>query len=168
MPEVLTLQAILKLKGQVENAADLTTPIDPIDKDYTINFTNGTGANQGNMIFHDQRTLTASATENLDLAGVLTSKFGTTITFMAVKGILVVAAAANTNNVNVSREGTNGVPVFLALGDGLPVKPGGVFLWIDPTAAGVAVTAGTGDLLTVANSAGGTSVVYDVWIWGEI
>lgn len=147
------------------NPLDLVTGRAPLDVLQEISLGDGTAANQANRLFSDRRTLAASATENLDLAGVLTDAFGASLTFVKVKAILITASAANTNNVNVSREATNGVPVFLAAGDGVPVLPGGVFLWVAP-GAGVTVTPGTGDLLTVANSAAGTSVTYDVVILG--
>ena len=169
MAEALSLQLVLKLIGQVENALDLSTPVDPFNKDYTRSFSNGTGAGQANMLWHDQRTLGASANEDLDLAGALVSAFGTTITFAAIKGILIVAASGNTNNVVVSRPASNGVGLFAAASDALAgLKPGGAFLFTDPSAAGLAVTAGTGDKLNVANSGAGSSVVYDIWIWGEV
>ena len=168
MAEALSLQVVVKMIGSLTNALDLSTPADNFSVDYTKTFANGTAINCANMIWHDQRTLTASAAETLDLAGALTSVFGTTITFTAVKGILVVAATANTNDVQVTRPASEGVTVFLAAADGLSVRPGGIFLWVDPTAAGVAVAAATSDDLTFTNSAGSTSVVFDVWLWGEV
>ena len=68
--------------------------------------------------------------------------------------------------MRVTRPASNGVPLFLAASDGLDVKPGGCFLWLAPDATGVAVTAGTGDLINIANSSSGTSVTYDVVIIG--
>ena len=157
---------ILKIIASLTNGLDLGDVVDNLSLDWTVNFGDGAGANAAQQIWHDQRTLNASATENLDLAGSLTNAFGTTLTFTKLKGLFVKAASGNTNNVNVIREGTNGVPLFLALGDGIPVKPGGWFAWVDPSAAGVTVTAATGDLLTFTNSAGGTAVTYDVVIIG--
>jgi hypothetical protein len=54
----------------------------------------------------------------------------------------------------------------LAAGDGIALRPGATFVWISPDATGVTVTAGTGDLLNIANSGAGTSVTYDVIIIG--
>ncbi|MER5213699.1 hypothetical protein ABT063_24785 [Streptomyces sp. NPDC002838] len=147
------------------NPLDLVTGRAPVELLKEISLGSGTGASQADRLFTDRRTLAASASENLDLAGVLSDAFGAALTFAKLKAIVIVAASANTNNVNVSREATNGVPVFLAAGDGIPVLPGGMFLWVAP-GAGVTVTAGTGDLLTVANSAAGTSVTYDVYLLG--
>jgi hypothetical protein len=156
----------LRLAANLTNPLDLSTPADALVKAITLALTSGTGSGQANMLWHDQRTLAASATENLDLSGSLTNAFGATQTFARIKLVMVTAASANTNNVNVIREGTNGVPLFLALGDGIPVRPGGVFLWACTDSTGVAVTNGTGDLLTFTNSAGSTTVTYDVVIIG--
>lgn len=154
------------LLSTLSSAMDLATAAVPVDRTKKIRLSTGTGANQADKIFHDQRTLAASATENLDLAGVLVDALGATITFARIKAVVVIAADANTNNVHVIREGTNGVPLFLALGDGIPVHPGGVFAWCAPGATAVPVTGGTGDLLTFTNSGAGTSVTYDVYIIG--
>lgn len=156
----------LKLNTTQTKPDDLSVPQDAVEYLKALSFGDGAGAGAVNLLFHDQRTLAASASENLDLAGTLADKFGATLTFARIKAVLVYAATGNTNNVNVIREATNGVPLFLAAGDGIAVKPGGLFLWVDPSAAGAVVTAGTGDLLTVTNSAAGTSVTYDVLILG--
>lgn len=164
-----TLKTIVtaEIETVFKNLLDLSTPTDAADVLAKIQLANGTGANSADLVFHDTRTLSASATENLDLAGSLAGPFGASQVFAEVRAIMVKAAAANTNNVNVIREGTNGVPLFLALGDGIPVPPGGVFLWSCPADGKVAVTAATGDLLTFTNSAGSTSVTYDVIIVGS-
>ena len=154
------------LVATLTNALDLSTVSDPLDFRSKIELTTGTGANQADMLWHDTRTLSASATEDLDLAGVLTNAFGATQTFARIKLIAVSAASGNTNNVNVTRPASNGVPLFLAASDGVPVRPGGLFVWVAPDATAVAVTGGTGDLLTFTNSAGSTSVTYSVMIIG--
>jgi len=162
----LTAKLTTDLVATLTNALDLSTVTDPLDFKSTISLSSGTGANQADMLWHDTRTLSASATEDLDLAGVLTNAFGTTQTFARIKVVMVTAASGNTNNVNVTRPASNGVPLFLAASDGIPVRPGGLFLWVAPDATAVAVTAGTGDLLTFTNSAGSTSVTYSVAIIG--
>jgi hypothetical protein len=129
---------------------------------------NGTGAGQADLAYTDSRTLAASATEDLDLAGVLAGVDGATLTFARVKLVVVTAAAGNTNNVNLTRPASNGVPLFLAAGDGVAVRPGG-FAVVgvgSADAVGYAVTASTGDLLTLTNSSSGTPVTYSVAIVG--
>lgn len=163
----LSTKFVTSVVATLTDALDLSTATDPLSYTQRNTLTSGTGANQADMLFHDTRTLAASATENLDLAGVLVNGLGDTQTFARVKGLLVTAAAANTNNVHFSSAGTNGVPgLFMALGDGIVVRPGGTFLWVAPDATGAVVTAATGDLLTALNSAGSTSVTYSVVIIG--
>ncbi|MGE3520995.1 MAG: hypothetical protein AB7J63_18795, partial [Vicinamibacterales bacterium] len=140
---------------------------DPISLDWTQLFSSGTGANQASNLFHDRRTINASSSEDLDLAGSLTNKFGTTLTFTKIKAFAIRAAAANTNNVQVGGAAENGWVGWVAdASDIVSIKPGGVLLWVAPNASGGAVSAGDGDLLKIANSGGSTSVTYDVVILG--
>jgi hypothetical protein len=164
-----TLKAIVtaEIKATYKNVLDLGTPTDEFLKRLKIELSNGTSANAADLMFHDQRTLTASGTEDLDLAGGLTNPLtGAAMTFVELRAVLITAAAANTNNVVLSRPASNGVPLFSAASDAIPIPPGGTFLWACPADGKVAVTAGTGDLLTITNSAGSTSVTYDVAILG--
>ncbi len=163
MPLSATLR--LAVSGSHTSVLDLGTASLPFEANLAVAFADGTGANQADRVFTDRRTLGASATEDLDLAGVLVDAFGATITFAKIKAIIVKAADANTNDVQVTRPAANGVVLFLAASDGLNVKPGGAFVWVAP-GTGVTVTGGTGDLLTITNSAGTTAVTYDVVIIG--
>jgi hypothetical protein len=166
MATTLKTTVIAEIAATYKNVLDLGSPTDAFLKRTKIELTNGTGANTADVMFHDQRTLSASATEDLDLAGSLTGPFGATVTMAEVRAILVSAAAANTNNVNVTRPASTGVPLFLAASDGIAVPPGGVFLWSCPADGKVSVAAGSTDLLTFTNSSSGTSVTYDVVIIG--
>lgn len=149
-----------------KNLLDLSTPTDAATISAKIQLANGTAANAADLCFHDTRTISASSNEDLDLAGSLAGPFGASQVFVELRAILIKAAAANTNNVRVTRPASNGVPLFLAASDGIDVPPGGVFLWSCPADGKVTVTAGTGDLINIANSSSGTSVTYDVVIIG--
>lgn len=146
-------------------ALDLGNVSAPVSKRYRTTLPTGVATGAADKIFTDQRTITASSNEDLDLAGVLVDAFGATATFVKLKAIIIKAAAGNTNNVRVTRPASNGVPLFLAASDGIDVLPDGLFMWVAP-GAGVTVTAATGDLINVANSSSGTSVTYDVIIIG--
>jgi hypothetical protein len=164
-----TLKAIVtaQIEATYKNVLDLGTPTDAFLKKLKIELSNGTGANSADLMFHDQRTINASSNEDLDLAAVLTNPLtGAALTFVELRAILITAAAANTNNVRVTRPASNGVPLFLAASDGIDVPPGGAFLWTCPADGKVTVTASSGDLINIANSSSGTSVTYDVVILG--
>jgi hypothetical protein len=163
----LSTKINLRVAAALTDALDLSTATDPLAYEKRLTWLSGTGADQASILWHDQRTVAASTDEDLDLAGVLTDAFGNTLTFARVKGLLVAAAAANANNVVVTSDGAAGVPgLFAALGDGVVVRPAGLFLWVAPDATGAVVTPTTGDLLNFANSGSGTGVTYDVIILG--
>lgn len=131
-----------------------------------LSFTSGTGNSQVNALFLDTRSLSASGTENLDLAGSLVDPLGTTLTFLTVKGIKICADAGNTGNVVVGGAGSNTfLGVFGAAAHTISVKPGGCFSW-DAPQTGATVTAATGDILLMTNSSSTTSVTYSVFIIG--
>lgn len=166
MPTTLNAIVTAQIDTVFRNLLDLSTPVDTLTKKTRIELANGTAANAADLCFHDTRTVAASGTDALDLAGSLAGPFGASQVFVEVRAVLVSASASNTNNVRVNRPASNGVPLFLAAGDGMDVPPGGVFLWCCPADAKVTVTAGTGDLLNIDNSGAGTSVTYDVVIIG--
>lgn len=163
----LSSSFVVQLNTSLTKAFDLGSASAIANIAKSLTWATGTGANQADKVFHDQRTLAASASESLDVAsgGGLLDAYGDAFALARIKLVWVFALAANTNDVNFARP-ANGVPIFLASSDGVPVRPGGFHLWCSPDATGVVVTAGTGDLLSFTNSAGGTSVTYDVLIIG--
>lgn len=162
----LTSSINLAVSATQTLALDLATASFPLTKNYPVNLANGVAASQADRLFTDTRTLAASATENLDLAGVLVDAFGATLTLVKVKAVIISAAAGNTNTVDVTRPATNGVALFTAVSSGVSLRPGGAFALVAPDLTGIAVVAGTGDLITVTNGGAGTAVTYDVVIIG--
>lgn len=163
----LTSKISAGIVAQRDQALDLATASMPLSVQATVRLASGTGAGQADLVWSDTRTLAASAAEDLDLAGVLTDPVtGATLTFARVKAILVRASSANTNNVVIGNT-TNGVVAwFGAATHTISVRPGGFVCIAATDATAYAVTAGTADLLHVANSSSGTSVTYDIVIIG--
>ncbi|MFD8970541.1 hypothetical protein ACFV0C_37065 [Streptomyces sp. NPDC059568] len=146
----------------------LGTASAPVAISRSVTLGSGTGAGQADRIFTDRRTLAASATADLDLAGVLVDDFGQTVTFARVKGLLIAASEENTNNVVIGAASANAWAALLNSAGTLALRPGASVALMagqaDATAYGV--TASTGDLLKVANSGAGSSVSYDIVIIG--
>lgn len=122
----------------------------------------GTAAGQADLIYAAERSLASASNDDLDLSGGLTDAFGATITMAEVMGIVVINEAANgtANTTDLTIGGaTNPFVGFLGATDTIgPIKPGGTFMMFAGDAAGIgAVTAGTGDILRIANSAGATA-----------
>lgn len=148
---------------------DLGTAQAQLSKAYTVEFANGTTAGQADRVFHDTRTLAASANEDLDLAGVLTDALGGSLTFARIKGLIVSAAAGNTNNVIVGGAASNQFLSWVGAGTHtITVRPGATFALMAGAAdaVGYVVTAATGDLLRIANSSSGSTVTYDIAVIG--
>lgn len=150
------------------SALDLGTATLPVSVRQAVQLASGTGAGQADVVFSDRRTLAASATEDLDLAGSLVGAYGATLTYARIKGLYIAAAAGNTNNVVIGNAASNAWATLLNATGTVTLRPGAVLLAMAGQADGTAysVTATTGDLLHVANSAAGTSVTYDVVIIG--
>lgn len=163
----LSTRIDLNIKGTLSEVKDLGTKEFPSEHDALYTWASGTGANQADRLFSDERQLNASASENLDVSGGLTDEWGALISLARVKAFIITADSGNTNNVNVTMGTTNGVPgIFTGASEGVIVRPGGAFVWVAPAATGAEVTDSTGDILTVTNSAGGTPVTYKVTIIG--
>lgn len=159
---------LFQLEATLSNTVGLAGVTAPINLSYSSPLSSGTGANQADKIYSTTVTLAGSATSDLDLAGALTDALGSALTFARIKLVGVFAAAANnaSNLMQVTRPSANGVPLFLAAGDGIALRPGACFIWHSPEATGVAVTAGTGDLLTFTNGAGTNTISADVVVIG--
>lgn len=122
--------------------------------------TDGTGANQADLMYVSERTVADGANDDIDLAGSLSDAFGATITAAEIVAIMVVNkqqdGTANTTDLTIGGA-SNAFEGFLGgtsptVG---PIKPGGVFFIGAGDAAGIgAVSGGSTDELRIANSAG--------------
>jgi hypothetical protein len=157
----------LQLDATMTGASDLGNPKQSVKISELLQFTPGTNTiGKADILFADTRTLAASASESLDLAGVLTNAFGQTITAAEVTAIFLRAAAANTNNVLFGPAASNGfLGPWGAATDRTKVNPGDWHVLTCQT--GWAVTATTADLIFAGNSGSGTPVTYDIVILGR-
>ncbi len=160
------IKAIFAIKQTL--AGDLSTPVDDADIKSAWTVTDGTVANQADLFYHDQRTIANGANDDLDLAGVLTDKFGSVLTFARVKALYVSAAAANVALVTIGGAPSNAwSPIFSDSSDKIVLRPGGFVLLGAPEATAYAVTAGTADQLRISHDGSdSTSVIYDIAIIG--
>ena len=159
----------VEVSGILTKALDLAEGSAPFPLTAALALLNGVGAGQADQVFADTRTLGISASEDLDIAtgGGLLNAFGDAIAMARMKVLIVAAAAGNTNNVEVSRPATNGVPWAVAAGDALAIAPGEFKVLVARgDATGIVVTAATADLIHFLNTGAGTSVTYTVIIIG--
>lgn len=147
----------LEIKTTETGSGDLGTP----RKVHTFNHGGASGANfevfatgttdasfQQDLVHSDTISLAGSATA-LDLAGGLTDAFGTAITMVEVTGITVRNNSTTTGEIIIIGAGSNPLLNWVnATGDAVKIGPKGVFHISSPF-NGFAVTAGTGDILTL-------------------
>lgn len=163
----VTGQLSVAFAATTTGTLDLGVPRAPQATAWNVVFANGTGAGQADVLWSDIRTIAASTTENLDLTGTLLDPFGAVVNFARVRMLLVRADPGNTNNVIVGGAASNAWATWVgAAAHTVTVNPGGIFLVGAPDATGYAVTAGTGDLLKIANSSSGTAVTYTIALLG--
>ncbi len=160
----------LRLTATLTKTIDLITAglTAPLSINDTISMATGTGTGLADKVFFDTRTLAASATENIDLAGSLTDALGDPLTFVKVKLLYVKAASTNNaaNNVVVGGAATNTFAgPFSDPTDKVSLAAGDIFL-ATKQGTGWTVTAATGDILLITNSAGTNPVNYDIVIIG--
>ena len=166
----------VSLTATLIEALDLGERTAGITKKFSATLASGFAVGQADRIFQDSRNLAPSATENLDLAGVLTDPFGALLTFVKIKGIYVAAVplvttpptAPNINDVIVGAAAATPWSALLGATGTVTLKPGSCFAAFAGEAdnVGWAVGAGATDLLKIANSAGGTSVNYEIIVIG--
>jgi hypothetical protein len=164
LSSTLAVSAFTELSG----ASGLGTARIPAGLSRAVTLASGTGAGKADKVFQARRTIAASGTDDLDLAGVLTDALGATITFARIKGLFIAAAVGNTNNLVVGNSTSNTWATLLNATGTVTLRPGAALAAVagpaDATAWGV--TASTGDILRIANSGGGSTVAYDICIVG--
>lgn len=153
------------IKALYKGTNDLGTPQQDVALSDLDEITSGTGSFQSDLLFSDTRTLAASATEDLDLAGVLEDAFGNLLTFVEITAVYIKAHSSNTNNVVVGGA-TAELPLGFSTAGTFSIPPSGKFLVTAPV-GGWAVGAGATDDLKIANSGGSTGVTYDIIIMGR-
>jgi hypothetical protein len=165
----LSFSLQIGIRATQTSPLDLSTPVDPLVYNLSAVFASGTGSGQCDKLFHDTRTLTTGASEDLDLAGSLLDFQGNAITFAKVKFILI-HNKSTTRTLTVGGAASNQFINWVGNANdviNLPPSTTGapsVLLLLAP-ASGYAVTAATGDLLKITNDSG-ASAVYDIIIAG--
>lgn len=163
-----TASVYVNLEALLEGAPDIGSASHRVTYGPGYVFTDGSGANQVANVFSDSRTIAASSNDDLDLNGVLTNALGASVALTKVRAIVIKAAAGNTNDVVVGNATSNGVStIFGATTHTLKIKPGGVMALVAPDNTAYGITAGTADILRIANGGAGTSVSYDILILGS-
>lgn len=126
----------------------------------------GTANGQANIGFRDDRTLATGANEDIDLVGVLQDVYGATLSAVEIQALGFVTAPGNTTNLTIKPATTNGfLGPFSAAASAIVLGADACAMFFAPP-AGWPVTAGTADLINIANAAG-ASATYGIAILGR-
>lgn len=156
---------LVDVRSVVKDGMDLSSPEDALTLLKNFAFTNGSAAAQAHEHWHDERTLTLGANEELNLQALTNGPFGRTVAFTDIRAILFVAVDA-TGNFELGGAAANAWEAWVkAAGDIRLVKKGGVDLWVAPTDGDGAVS-GTVKQLKILNADGANSQKYRIWILG--
>jgi len=148
------------------SALDLANARSDLAYSKTVSLANGVGLGQINAIYHEQLSIAGSATTTLDVAGGgLVDPFGAAFAPARLKAAIVYSLPANLNSLDVIRT-ANGVPFLGAAADKFTVTPGGLFVGVNPSAAGWVVAAGTADEIALTNIAATNTILIDVILLG--
>lgn len=152
----MTVTAELRVKFSAVKVGsnDLGNPEQRPSLEKILQFASGVASDQADIVFTDTRTVGISANDDLDLAGVLTDAFGAAITAVEMVGMIIINKST-TQTLTIGAGSNPWITWLIATGDGIKIPPRGVFVLFAPDASGLGtVTAGTGDILRVANGAG--------------
>lgn len=167
-----------------DNEPELSTPRDNSNRQAKLQFSNGTGSLECNLMFHDRRRITPSSpTDLLDLAGGLVDVFGNTLTFSVIKALMIwnlgvpnaspATAWTKTNgeDLNVGG-GANSIISWFggasATGDEKILVRSGGFIGLAAPHDGYGITAATADILRINLEGGGSADVdYDIVLLGN-
>lgn len=121
-------------------------------KSFLKQFADGSGLNQVSKLYADVLSTIQSVNTDIDLNPGPTGAFAA-VPFTTLKGIIVFADEDNPGNIIVGNVSNGIVGPFGAATHSQSVSPGGVYMNINPTAAGWSVSAGTTDILRIASAA---------------
>lgn len=133
---------------------------------------NGTAADQADLIYLSSPTIAASGNLQLDLAGSLLNVFGDAVVFARVKAVYINFQTTNTASGITVGGGTDGtgtnafVGWFGAAAHQESVDKTGCFFKFRSDATGWVVTASTADIFRIENDDGSNSALINVAIIG--
>ena len=153
------------ISSTVTKQDELSTLTDVLSQTYNATFAKGTGANQADSVFHDQRTLADGANETLDFTdSSLTDKLGEVINLSKLKALAIKNGSSEADLI-IGGAASNQLPIFADGTDKLNLPPGGRFIFISPDANGVDVSTNA-KIKFEHDGTGSDPLVYDISVVG--
>jgi hypothetical protein len=168
MPDSLSLTLQAAIRWANVSSLDLSNVQDTSTLEYSEGIVNGTAVDQADKLWHDKRTITAGANDDLDLTALVNTIFGSTVTtsFAKVKGILIINTSTTTGDVlRIDTSVTHGFTKITGSATGkIEVGPDSAQLLANKK-DGWAVTDSSNDVLRI-NNPGANPIDYEIVIFG--
>jgi len=169
MADSLAVELQTRLRWLFSDSLDLSTVADSSGVEYEKNLADGTGDDQVDKIWHDQRVLGAATNDDLDLTALTNTLFGSTITinFAKVKSVLIVNTSTTSGDeLRVGAAASDPfTPPFNGGATSVVEVGADSALLLSSNKDGWTVTGGSSDVLRIANP-GGNSITYNIVIVG--
>ena len=155
----LTSRIQVSLTGTLTDSTTLTDNQASLGVIRTTSLATGVGASQADKIYTlKAQTIADGATLSIDCKAALVDAFGAAFTPAKLRAVYIFSTGANTTNLTLFGD-ANSVPILNTAATTSTLRPGGMFLATDVTTTGIAVTAGTGDIIKIVNAAGAAATV---------
>lgn len=169
MSDTLLIDVKASLAWLLSESLPLSTVVDNAALEYDQALADGTGADEADVLWHDERTLAASSNDDLDLTDLAMAVFGGSVAvdFAKVKAILLVNTSTTSGDVlHVGGAGAAAFSAPFANDDDAVVEVGADSpLLLVNKKDGWTVTASTAHVLRIHNP-GANSITYRIVIVG--
>lgn len=165
MTEGVTATVSARVVASLSAPPPVGQAMQEINEGFSMALLSGVGAGNSDTLFTKELNIAASGSVTIDLSGSVDDAFGSVVALAEVQAFLIIADAANANDIVVGDAASDAYPGPLSANATVAVHPGGVLLMGDPS--GWPVTATTADQLKIANGGSGTAVTGKLIIIGR-
>lgn len=170
MADTLATTIDFKVSWNRSEALDLSNAVDQGTLSLLKTLADGTGNDQADVCWHDSRSVSSAANDDLDLTALTQTIYGSTVTITMAKVKAIVIINTNTTAGDELVIDTSVSNAFKGWSNAsatskAEIGPGGLWVVSAPL-AGWTVTNSSTDILRVSNPGGGTSITYKIFILG--
>ncbi len=166
MAETVTLQYDIDLRPTIKKTEGFVPAVVVPRLMHKRTLTAGNGTGQINLLYHARHSLAASGTATIDLDSTLSNILGTLAAFAKVKALAIANTSDSLADPTTAAITVDGdwITTIFGASSLWPLDAGGEINWLHRV--GQAVTATTGDVITLTNLDASNAAQVDVLIAG--